>query len=99
MKINPGELPLPKKPYRGILAFRLLDWRIFLERDAETDRLANLVSLYRGVLLYGQSGAGKSSLVNAGLIPDALRRGRAPERLRVFPDPGRELSVERIQLH
>ena len=78
MKINPGELPLPKKPYRGILAFRLLDWRIFLERDAETDRLANLVSLYRGVLLYGQSGAGKSSLVNAGLIPDALRRGRAP---------------------
>src|SRR5262249_60519211 len=99
MKLDPDSLPLPKAPYRGILPFRLLDWRIFLEREAETERLANLVSLYRGVLLYGQSGVGKSSLLNAGLIPDALRRGRAPERIRVFPDPGRELLVERLDLH
>ena len=59
---------------------------------------ANVVSLYRGVLLYGQSGVGKSSLLDAGLVPDALRRGRVPERIRVFPEPGRELGVERIPL-
>jgi tetratricopeptide (TPR) repeat protein len=99
MKLDPDGLPPPKTPYRGILPFRLLDWPIFLERDAETERLASLVSLYRGVLLYGQSGAGKSSLLNAGLIPDALRRGRAPERIRVFPEAGRELVVERLPLH
>jgi hypothetical protein len=98
MKIDPLALPKPKEPYRGILPFRLLDWRIFFERDVETERLTNLVSLYRGVLLYGQSGAGKSSLVNAGLVPHALRQGRAPERIRVFPERGRELFVERIQL-
>ena len=98
MKIDPETLPLPAEPYRGILPFRLLDWRIFLERDAETERLANFVSMYRGVLLYGQSGAGKSSLLNAGLIPHALGRGRAPERIRVFPASGRELLIERIHL-
>ena len=37
-------------------------------------------------------------MINAGLIPDALRQRRAPERIRVFPEPGRELYVERIQL-
>jgi WD40 repeat protein len=98
MKIDSDVLPLPNEPYRGILPFRLLDWRIFLERDVEAERLGNLVSMYSGVLLYGQSGAGKSSLVNAGLIPHALRQGRAPERIRVFPERGRELLVERIQL-
>jgi tetratricopeptide (TPR) repeat protein len=98
VKINPDDLPPPKEPYRGILPFRLLDWRIFLERDEEAERLGNLVSMYSGVLLYGQSGAGKSSLVNAGLIPHALRQGRAPERIRVFPKRGHELLVERIQL-
>ena len=60
MKIDPNDLPLPKEPYRGILPFRLLDWRIFLERDEEAEHLGNLVSMYSGVLLYGQSGAGKS---------------------------------------
>jgi tetratricopeptide (TPR) repeat protein len=89
---------MPKEPYRGILPFRLLDWRIFFEREAETERLTNLVSLYRGVLLYGQSGAGKSSLLNAGLIPRALWQGRAPERIRVYPESGKELFVEPISL-
>ena len=98
MKIDPDDLPPPNEPYRGILPFRLLDWQIFLERDVEAERLGNLVSMYSGVLLYGQSGAGKSSLINAGLIPHALRQGRAPERIRVFPQRGRELLVERIQL-
>lgn len=98
MKIEPDGLPLPKEPYRGILPFRLLDWRIFLERDLETERLGNLVSMYSGVLLYGQSGAGKSSLLNAGLLPHTLRGGRAPERIRVFPERHRELVVERMRL-
>ncbi|PWT79175.1 MAG: hypothetical protein C5B58_14195, partial [Acidobacteria bacterium] len=98
MKIDPLALPKPREPYRGILPFRLLDWRIFFEREAETQRLANLVSLYRGVLLYGQSGCGKSSLLNAGLVPQALRQGRAPERIRVYPEKGKELFIEPINL-
>jgi WD40 repeat protein len=52
--------------------------------------------VYRGVLLYGDSGSGKSSVVNAGLIPEAIRLGFAPERLRVQPRAGEELVIERI---
>jgi hypothetical protein len=52
--------------------------------------------VYRGVLLYGESGAGKSSLINAGLLPAAIDRGFTPERLRVQPRQGAEIVVERI---
>src|SRR5205823_7225416 len=98
MKSDLDALPLPKEPYRGVLSFRLADWRIFFEREREAERLANLIPMYASVLLYGQSGTGKSSLLNAGLLPDALRRGYAPERIRVFPDPNRALVIERIRL-
>jgi WD40 repeat protein len=53
---------------------------------------------YRGAMLYGDSGAGKSSLVNAGLIPQVLTLGLSPERLRVQPRPGEEIVLERVAL-
>ena len=62
------------------------------------ERLANLISMYPGVLLYGQSGTGKSSLLDAAVVPDALRRRHAPERIRVFPDPDQALVIERLRL-
>ena len=88
---------VPSIPYRGIHPFRYLDHAIFFARGEETRRLASLVSVYRGVLLYGDSGSGKSSLVNAGLIPAAIRLGFAPERLRVQPRTSGQLVVERIR--
>jgi hypothetical protein len=48
------------------------------------------------VLLYGASGDGKSSLINAGLLPAAARRGLQPERVRVQPRRGEEIVIERI---
>jgi hypothetical protein len=54
------------------------------------------VTVYRGVMLYGESGVGKSSLINAGLIPEAQRLGFHPERLRVQPRAGEELVLQRI---
>jgi WD40 repeat protein len=56
------------------------------------------VSVYRGVMVYGDSGVGKSSLINAGLLPIADEHGFAPERVRVQPRPGEEIVVERISL-
>ncbi len=56
-----------------------------------------LVTAYRGVLLYGDSGVGKSSLVNAGLLPIAIEDGWAFERLRVQPRTDEEIVLERIE--
>jgi hypothetical protein len=50
------------------------------------------------VLLYGDSGNGKSSLINAGLLPQARRLGLEPVRVRVQPRTGEELVIEQIAI-
>lgn len=86
----------PIEPYRGLEPYRFCDQSIFFEREEEAARLARLVLTYRGSLLYGESGAGKSSLINAGLIPKLLAAGMSVERLRVEPRRNAEFIVERI---
>ncbi len=92
------KLAWPREPFRGIEQFRFIDRPIFFERRDETRRLIRLVSIYRGTLLYGESGVGKSSVINAGFIPAMIEEGFLPERLRVQPVPGAELVVERLAL-
>ena len=85
---------MPAVPYRGIRPFRYEDHPIFFAREREAERLASLVSVYRGTMLYGETGAGKSSLINAGLLPRAVELGFHPERVRVQPRAGEALVVE-----
>lgn len=89
--------PLPDAPYRGIQPFRFIDQQIFAARDEETWELWSNMTLYRAILLYGDSGTGKSSLINAGLLPKALPENFVVDRLRVQPAEGREIKVERIR--
>lgn len=56
-------------PYVGPQPFRRTDSERFFGREQSTDELFSLVLASRVVILYAQSGAGKSSLVNAGLCP------------------------------
>ena len=88
--------PLPDAPYRGIEPFRFIDQLLFAAREDETWELLSKVTLYRAMLLYGESGAGKSSLINAGLLPEALNDNYVPNRLRIQPFAEREIRVERI---
>jgi len=89
---------LPAVPFRGIRPFRYADHPIFFAREEATRLLTSLVAVYRGVFLYGDSGNGKSSLVNAGLFPEARRRGYEPTRVRVQPRRGEELVVEPVAM-
>lgn len=59
-----------ENPYVGPVSFRLGD--TLYGRDRERDDLLDLLIAERIVLLYSPSGAGKSSLIEAALIP-ALR--------------------------
>ena len=65
-------------PYRGLAAFRPEDSGWFFGRERSTaalvSRLGNAADTSGIVMLVGASGAGKSSLVRAGMIP-AIARG------------------------
>ncbi|MET9526614.1 nSTAND1 domain-containing NTPase [Streptomyces coeruleorubidus] len=71
-------------PYRGLASYRHEDARWFFGRERSTDALvAQLRAVPETgglVMLVGASGAGKSSLLNAGLVP-ALRDGALGEDL------------------
>ena len=68
-------------PYKGLLAFTEADARLFHGREALTGKLLAALDIPAGqpgfLALVGPSGSGKSSLINAGLLP-ALRNGAIP---------------------
>ncbi len=55
--------------YVGVTPFKTEQKDLFFGRAADTEKLFNLVNTEQQVLLYGKSGLGKSSLINAGLLP------------------------------
>ncbi|MFI6078047.1 hypothetical protein ACIA5C_41610 [Actinoplanes sp. NPDC051343] len=80
-------------PYRGLAAFEPADADVFFGRDSLVRRLVERVDEVRSgsglLFLVGASGAGKSSVLRAGLLP-ALT---APARLLVpGADPAAELE-------
>ena len=55
--------------YPGVKPFEVSEQSIFFGRGHDTDELLNLTLLEKISVLFGKSGYGKSSLINAGLIP------------------------------
>ena len=67
------------KPFRypGAQPFTSAQKSIFFGRDKEIGKLFELITLNKLVVLYSKSGLGKSSLLNAGLIPKIEEEGKA----------------------
>lgn len=65
----------PVDPYVGPQPFRRTDSKRFFGREESTDELFSLVLASRVIILYAQSGVGKSSVVNAGLCPLLEKNG------------------------
>jgi tetratricopeptide (TPR) repeat protein len=75
--------PAPAGPYPGPRPFAQTERALFFGREREAADLYNLVLAYRSVLFYAQSGAGKTSLVNAGLLPLCAEHGLETLQARV----------------
>jgi len=60
------------------------DQAAFFGRDLESESIAQLVVASRLVLLFGKSGLGKTSLLNAGVFPRLRSQGYFPVRLRLL---------------
>jgi hypothetical protein len=77
-----------KCPYRGLVPFSEADSRVFYGRERVTAQLASVLSqrlTAAGLMVVtGASGAGKSSLLRAGLLP-AVGRGELSEPSRNWP--------------
>ena len=61
-------------PYVGPRSFDQEHSGYFFGRDEETRQLTSLVVAHRVVLFYAESGAGKTSLLRASVIPELNRR-------------------------
>ena len=60
----------PPNPYVGPRSFTANDKKKFHGRDREIRQLTSLLIAERLVLIHSPSGAGKSSLIQAGLLPE-----------------------------
>ncbi len=86
-------LEVSSNPYVGPRTFFAEQRKYFHGRKREIAILKGLVMSRRTVLFFAQSGAGKSSLLRAGLIPElteTVKTGRGPQartsqRMRVLP--------------
>ena len=83
--LDPESFDLPERPYVTIKGHGERDAALFFGRSAEIRALADwtLSANDRPIsLLYGQSGVGKSSLLNAGLLPRLRKKCRVAYRRR-----------------
>lgn len=75
-----------ENPWPGLASFYEEDAALFCGRESETDKLLRLVWRGRVSMLYGSSGLGKSSLLQAGLFPRLRSDFYLPVMLRLNHD-------------
>jgi Periplasmic protein TonB, links inner and outer membranes len=83
---------LTTTPYKFLASYDIADRDIFFGRDAVIDELAGQVARAKVLLINGASGAGKTSLVNAGLIPRVADNGYTFVAFREYSDPLAQLE-------
>lgn len=70
-----------QNPWVGLRAYT--EGEILYGRDKDILELTTYVLAETEVVLYGKSGTGKSSILNAGVIPSARRNGYTPVTIRL----------------
>ena len=74
-------MTLPTCPYKGLVPYTEEDEPFFFGRDAEREIIAANLMASRLTLVYGPSGVGKSSILQAGVMHDMRRRSNDSVRL------------------
>lgn len=79
LPVLPVHISMPDEPFPGVRSYQRDDARIFFGRDTEISQLYDYFMQPRRqsiLLLYGQAGVGKTSLLKAGLLPYLEQRYR-----------------------
>jgi HEAT repeat protein len=83
----------PDQPYKFLYPFEIEDESIFFGRGRAVEELYQRLVADRLTVLHARSGAGKTSLLNAGLSPRLIRQRRLPIYARAYEDPA--LAIKR----
>jgi hypothetical protein len=83
-------------PWPGLLAFRETDQGYFQGRQSETEELLRLALRERLTVLFGLSGLGKSSLLQAGLFPKLRQENVFPVYIRLDFSSGQPNLVAQV---
>ena len=70
--------------YLGVQPFKTSDKHIFFGRDEDIENLHDFIMLEKLIVLFGKSGYGKSSILNAGIVPK-LTDDTQPQAFRFRP--------------
>ena len=68
-------LELKRNPWLGLSSYQVEDAALFFGRGKEVEFLDAAIRKNYSTIIYGKSGMGKTSLINAGLIPSLRREG------------------------
>ncbi|MFZ6030013.1 MAG: formylglycine-generating enzyme family protein [Chloroflexota bacterium] len=79
--------PHPNQPYKFLYAYELADAAIFFGRETAVHAFLERVRTDRLTIFHAKSGAGKTSLFNAGLALRLLRDGLLPVAVRSGSNP------------
>src|SRR5882724_607454 len=76
-----------RKPYKSIEPYTAYDEGVFKGRSDEVTRVLDTIIKQQQVVIYGQAGVGKTSLMAAGLIPQLLKLGVLTIQIQDYADP------------
>jgi hypothetical protein len=89
-----GPVLTNKIPYKFLDYYDVEDQDIFYGRSAESQIVYRLALSYRLLTIFGQSGVGKTSLLQAGVIPLLLQAGYTHVYVRIAGDPLQAIRQE-----
>ncbi len=92
-----GKVPIdPERPWPGLLSFPEAAARLFHGREREIAELLRLIESEPVAFLYGKSGLGKTSLLQAGLFPQLRERDRLPVYVRLTHGDGAPTTTQQV---
>lgn len=90
-------LDIKNNPWLGLASYKVQDAELFHGREVETDALSEIIRKNYSTIIYGKSGMGKTSLINAGLIPALSATGFVPLSIKLEHNGSVSYSDQIIQ--
>ena len=90
---GPTSAPASPEPYKFLAYFEEADEPKFAGRDRDISEVISRIISSRTFVLFGRSGLGKTSLLNAGIFPRLRERGFLPVYVRTLTAPLPDLTA------